>query len=334
MLKTRLRAARASIAPLAAIVTLLFVPMSLAAQNSILDTGEVLRLVLEQNAGVQIADALENQAEALHRQTLADTRPQIDLLMDPAYGYSKGVLTGLASSPSPPDDKTDLSLGLSLSQALPTAGIASLSLANTMSLTNVPAPDTISQNPSLTFVLSQPVWVNRKLLDLRQLSAARRASEINWRKTQDGSLEARNGNIYAAFSLYTEAIGLRRDIEYLKKSLELADQNLRQVRINLDTGRASDTDLLELEILSGLQREALLESQYALLQVEQGLAGALGLEAGLTGYRYVDSFPAPTLPADTARLVAEARVNNREASDNAFPCKRRTDVKIGGYIQA
>jgi len=296
---------------LAVLAALLVFPMSLVAQSSALDIGEVLRLVLEQNAGVQIADALERQAEALHRQTLADTKPQIDLLMDPLYGYAKGVLTGLAFSPPfPPDNKTDFSLGLSLSQALPTAGIASLSLANTMSLTNVPDPDTISQSPSLTFVLNQPVWVNKKLFDLRQLSAARRASEINWRIAEDGSLEARNGNIYAAFSLYTEAIGLRRNIEYLEKSLELADQNLRQVRINLDAGRASETDLLQLEILIGLQREAFLESRYALLQVEQGLANALGLEAGLNGYQYIDTFQAPSLPADTAELVAEARANN------------------------
>jgi len=297
---------------LAVLAALLIFPMSAAAQSETLDVGEVLRLVLEQNSSVQIADALERQAEALHRQTLADTKPQIDLLMDPVYGYSTGVLTGLASAAQPPDGKTDLSLGLSLSQALPTAGIASLSLANTMSLTNYPNPDpdTISQNPSATFVLSQPVWVNRKLFDLRQLSAARRVSEINWRKAEDGSLEVRNGNIYAAFSLYTEAIGLRRNISYLEKSLELADQNLRQVRINLDAGRASETDLLELEILIGLQREALLESRYALLQVEQGLAGALGLEMGLADYEYIESFESPALPADTAELVAEARANN------------------------
>ena len=293
---------------LAVLSALFIVPMSLAAQSPTLDMGEVLRLVLEQNAGVQIADALERQAEALHRQSLADTKPQIDLQMDPVYGYSRGVMV----SPPGPDSKTDFSLGLSLSQALPTAGIASLSLANTMSFSDNPSPpvETISQNPSATFVLSQPVWVNKKLIDLRQLSAARRVSEINWRKAEDGSLEARNGNIYAAFSLYTEALGLRRNIEYLEKSLELADQNLRQVRINLDTGRASETDLLELEILIGLQREAFLESQYALLQVEQGLAGALGLEMGLASYEFIDTFGSPALPADTAELVAEARVNN------------------------
>jgi outer membrane protein TolC len=229
--------------------------------------------------------------------------------MDPLYGYSTGNLAGVSYiTPPDPGAKTDVSLGLSLSQALPTAGIASLSLANTMSLTG--SPDTIAQNPSASFVLSQPVWVNKKLFDLRQLSAARRASEINWRKAEDGSLEARNGNIYAAFSLYTQVIGLSRNITYLERSLELADQNLRQVRINLDVGRASETDLLELEILIGLQREALLESQYALLQVEQGLANALGLEMGLADYEYIDTFRAPVLPADTAELVAEARNNN------------------------
>jgi len=292
----------------ALLTALLFVPMSLAAQSSALDVGEVLRLVLEQNTAVRIADALERQAEALHRQSLADTKPQIDLQMDPVYGYSTGVMV----NPPGADAKTDFSLGLSLSQALPTAGFASLSLANTMSFSDNPSPpvETISQNPSATFVLSQPVWVNKKLFDLRQLSAARRASEINWKKAEDGSLEARNGNIYAAFSLYTEAIGLRRNIEYLEKSLELADQNLRQVRINLDAGRASETDLLELEILIGLQREALLENQYALLQVEQGLAGTLGLQMGLASYEYIDTFESPALPADTAELVAEARVNN------------------------
>jgi outer membrane protein TolC len=295
------------------VVALLIIPMSLVAQSSTLDVGEVLRLVLERNAAVQIADALERQAEALHRQALADSKPQIDLQMDPAYGYSTGVLTGPACTPPVlPDQKTDVSLGLSLSQALPTAGIASLSLGNTMSLTNYPdpEPDTISQNPSITIVVNQPVGVNKKLFDLRQLSAAERVSEINWRKAQDGSLEARNGNIYAAFSLYTEAIDLHRNIEYLEDSLELADQNLRQVRINLDAGRASETDLLELEILSGLQREALLESRYALLQVEQALANALGLETGLSAYEYIDTFPLPALPADTAELVTEARTNN------------------------
>jgi outer membrane protein len=297
----------------AVLAALLFFPISAAAQNATLDMGEVLRLVLEQNTGVQIADALERQAEALHRQTLADTKPRIDLRMDPLYGYSTGDLTGLAYvPPAPPDRKTDVSLGLSLSQALPTAGIASLSLANTMSLTNYPDPDpdTITQNPSATFVLTQPIWINKKLFDLRQLSAARRVSEINWRKAEDGSLETRNGNIYAAFSLYTQVIGLSRNIAYLEKSLVLADQNLRQVRINLDAGRASETDLLELEILIGLQREALLESRYALLQVEQGLANALGLEMGLSSYEYIDTFQAPALPPDSAVLVAEARNNN------------------------
>jgi len=294
---------------LALLAALLIVPMSLAAQSSTLDVGEVLRLVLEQNTAVQIADALERQAEALHRQSLADTKPQIDLQMDPVYGYSRGVAARVSYvTPPDPRSKSDVSFGLSLSQALPTAGIASLSLANTMSFTE--KPTTVVQSPSATFVLSQPFWINKKLFDLRQLSAARRVSEINWRKAEGGKMEARNGNIYGAFSLYTEAIGLRRSIEYLEKSLELADQNLRQVRINLDAGRASETDLLELEILIGLQREALLESQYALLQVEQGLAGALGLEMGLASYKLIDAFQAPALPADTAELVAEARANN------------------------
>jgi outer membrane protein len=280
------------------------VPMSIGAQSSILDVGEVLRLVVEQNAAVQIAEALERQAEALHRQTLADTKPRIDLQMDPLYGYSRGVLVpppGAAST-------NDVSLGLSLSQALPTAGIASLSLANTTSVANT--PDSITQNPSATFVLSQPVWVNRRLFDLRQLSSASRISEISWRNAEDTSREARNGNIFAAFSLYTETIGLRRSIAYLEKSLTLADQSLRQVRINLDAGRASETDLLELEILIGLQREALLENQYALLQVEQGLANTLGLDSGLGTYEFIDSFPAPALSGDTAKLVEEARANN------------------------
>jgi outer membrane protein TolC len=285
------------------------VSAAVCAQSPVLDVPEVLRLVLEQNSGVQIAEALERQAEALHRQTLADTKPQIDLQLDPLFGYSTGDLAGVSYiTPPDPGVKTDLSLGLSLSQALPTSGVASLSLANTTSITS--GPDTIAQNPSATFVLNQPVWVNRRLFDLRQLSAARRVSEINWRKAEDGSLEARNRNIYTAFSLYTEAIGLRRTIDYLEKSLELANQNLRQVRINLDAGRASDTDLLELEILIGLQRESLLESQYALLQVEQALADILGLESGLASYRYIDTFDSPALPADAAGLVAEARTNN------------------------
>lgn len=294
---------------LAVLAALLILPLNAYGQSTALDAGVVLRLVLEQNAGVQIADALADQAEAIHRQTLASTMPQIDLRLDPLYGVSTGNLASIPFFiPPEPDRKTDFSLGLSLSQALPTAGIASLSLANTMSLTS--GPDNIFQNPSATFVLSQPVWVNRKLFDLRQLSAARRVSEINWKKAADGSLEARNGNIYAAFSLYVQVIGLRRNIAYLEKSLELADQNLRQVRINLDAGRASETDLLELEILTGLQREALLENRYALLQVEQNLANALGLETGLASYKLIDTFIAPALPADTRVLVEEARTNN------------------------
>ncbi len=294
---------------LAVLIAVLILPVASFAQSTILDVEEVLRMVLEQNAAVQIADALSNQAEAIHRQTLADTKPQIDLQMDPAYGYSTGNLAGVPYLiPPAPDWKTDVSLGLSLSQALPTAGIASLSLANTTSVTM--SPGNIFQIPSATFVLTQPVWVNGKLIDLRLLSATRRVSEINWRTAADGSREARNGNIFATFSLYVQVIGLRRNISYLERSLELVDQNLRQVRINLDAGRASETDLLELEILIGLQREALLESRYALLQVEQNLANALGLETGLTGYKLMERFPVPTLPADAKTLVVEARANN------------------------
>lgn len=291
---------------LAVLATVLILPVSAFAQSTTLDVEEVLRLVLRQNAAVQIADALKLQAEAIHRRTLADMKPQIDLQMDPVYGVSTGALE--APLYAMPDRKTDVSLGLSLTGALPTAGIASLRLANTMSLTR--SPDHILQSPSGTLVLTQPVWVNRKLIDLRLLSAARRASEINWKKAEDGSREARNGNIYTAFSLYVQVVGLRRNIAYLERSLELADQNLRQVRINLDAGRASETDLLELEILTGLQREALLENRYALLQVEQNLAGTLGLESGLASYALIESFPAPTLPADPNQLVVEAQADN------------------------
>jgi outer membrane protein TolC len=293
----------------AALAAILIIPAAVFAQTSTLDIAEVLRLVSEQNAGIQIAEALELQAEALHRQTLADTKPQIDLQLDPVYGYSRGIPARVQYiSPPGPEDKTDVSLGLSLTQTLPTAGFASLSLANTTSFTR--NPSTVSQNPSATFVLSQPVWVNGKLIDLRQLSAAQKISEVNWKTAAHGSLEARNSNIYIAFNLYAQVIGLRRNIAYLEKSLELADQNLRQVRINLDAGRAAETDLLELEILIGLQREALLDSQYALLQAGQSLADTLGLKDGLASYEFIDSFRTPSLPDDTQVLIAEARTKN------------------------
>jgi outer membrane protein TolC len=283
---------------LAVLAALLIVSMSAPAQRKTLDVEEVLRLVVEQNSRVQIAEAVESQAEALYRQTLGDTKPQIDVQLDPLYGYAYHSHAEAHSA----------ALGLSLSQALSTGAFASLSLANAMSIAD--GGDLIVQSPAASFVLNQPVLVNRKLFDFRQLSAAKRASEINWRITEDGSLKARNGKIYAAFSLYSEAIGLRRSIEYLEKSLELADQNLRQSRIDLDAGRASETDLLELGILIGLQGQTLLESQYALLQVEHNLANMLGLDTGLASYTFIDTFQAPTLPADTAELVAEARTNN------------------------
>jgi len=295
-----------------AVAAVMLLPGIGFAQSSTLDITEVLRLVLERNTAVQIAEASADQAESLHRQTLADTRPQIDLQLDPVYGYSKGVLTGQTTPPFEPQH--ELSLGLSLSQALPTSGIASLSLANSM--TRIPNKGSFVQSPSATFVLTQPVWVNRRLFDLRQLSAARRASEINWRKATIGTLEARNGSLFAAFSLYTQVVGLRRNIAYLEKSLELADRNLRQVRINLDTGRASETDLLELEILIGLQREALLENQYALLQVEQSMANTLGLVADLGSYRLLEAFPALQLPADALVLVEEAKSENPTVLQN------------------
>jgi outer membrane protein TolC len=284
---------------LLAMIAIVLLPVSVFSQSSTLDIAEVLRLVLEQNSAVQIAAAVERQAEALHRQTLADTLPQVDLQLDPLYAYTK------VSTPTP-SEVQQFSLGLSLSQALPTAGFTSLSLSNSTSFSG----DSIGQFPSATLALSQPVWVNGRLFDFRQLSAARRASEIGWQTAAESSREAQNGNIYAAFSLYTEVVGLQRTIVYLAKSLELADQSLRQVRINLDAGRASETDLLELEILIGLQRESLLESRYALLQVEQNLANALGLEKGISTYQLIDAFPAPAMPADTAILVEEAPTNN------------------------
>jgi len=219
---------------LAVLIAVLILPVASFAQSTILDVEEVLRMVLEQNAAVQIADALSNQAEAIHRQTLADTKPQIDLQMDPAYGYSTGNLAGVPYLiPPAPDWKTDVSLGLSLSQALPTAGIASLSLANTTSVTM--SPGNIFQIPSATFVLTQPVWVNGKLIDLRLLSATRRVSEINWRTAADGSREARNGNIFATFSLYVQVIGLRRNISYLERA---NNPTVRQDRLSLEKAQA------------------------------------------------------------------------------------------------
>jgi outer membrane protein TolC len=260
-------------------------------------------LVLGHDTGSAISAQTTLFALHTYQGTIAQALPQVDF--NTSYSL---LFTPLTESQSinlagpPPfgigidDTKTQdqgthlLDTKISLSQLLPTAGNLFLSLADTMTIGTIGSqtvnggaattPDTqFSQKPKLSLTLSQPLFLNGKLIDFDLFPATLRKAQLGYLEQDSADMAQRNQTVGQAVQLYLSIIQLRKNVAQTRKSIDVTQGNLGVMEKNYSLGMVAEPDLLDARIGLSRQKQALLELASSLTKTERLLAHSIGRDA-------------------------------------------------------
>lgn len=297
-------------------------------------------LVLASDAAAVTAAQSVRAAYHAYRGTLADALPQVNLSTGYSLYYTPEITTGTPPAAVTSEDyaRHSATAKVSASQLLPTAGSLLVSLEDSLGVSSVassslpgdpPEPD-FAQTPKATVSLSQPVFLNGKLIDLALLPAMKRKAEIGWEKEQAADRASANRAVSQAVQLYLSAIQLRRAVAHLERSVDLAGRRLDVLAENVRLGTATETDLLDARIAGGRQRQTLLDLRASLSRTERLLAAAIGRE-GLEGVELSDGVPAWTRAGAPAALREAALTANASIRQGSLAVEERgvDDVLAG-----
>jgi outer membrane protein TolC len=295
-------------------------------------------LVLASDAGAVTAAQSVQAAYHAYRGTLADALPQVDL----STGYSL-FFTPETTITEPVDiSVTDYArhgatAKVSASQLLPTAGTLLVSLEDALAVMTVGSPSIdpdASQTPKATVSLSQPVFLNGRLIDLGLFSAVKRKAEIGWEKEQAAGRAAANRAISQAVQLYLSVVETRQAAAQMGRTVDLAERRIASLADSVRLGTATETDLLDARIAAGRQRQTLLDLRSSLSRTERLLAAAIGRES-LAGFELAEDIPAWTRAGDPAGLSdAALRTNASIAQSSLALEERRADDVLAGQKYA
>jgi outer membrane protein TolC len=264
-----------------------------------LSLGDIVGAVVENDTSLEIARETVTNAYNRYRLAKAPGSPQISINTNPIYGMSLRRDYDFESFSdfdiSDPESfglqrRTTLShswnAGVEFSQLLPTGGNVSVSLQDTVNYNYLyPENDDESdeasywsQAPQLNLNVTQPIFVNGRFLDSKLFTASTRIAEIGWEKSRENERAITNNVLTGAASLYIQLLSFQRSIDFTRTRLDIAQRQLRQAQIDAEQGRASQNQVLGLEVAVNRTRENLLDLQFSRLQAERDLASLLGME--------------------------------------------------------
>jgi outer membrane protein TolC len=303
-------------------------------------------LVLASDAGAVTAAQSVQAAYHTYRGTLAGALPQVDL----STGYSLGYTPSVTVTDPVTAEVTDYAqhgatTRVSVSQLLPTAGTLLVSVEDALSVESIGSyaitpfppvstdPD-FSQKPRATVQLSQPVFLNGKLVDLGLFPASKRKAELGWEKEQAAGRIASNQAIARAVQLYLSVVQTRQAVAQLERTVALAGRRLASLADSVRLGTATETDLLDARIVNGRQRQTLLDLRSSLARTERLLAAAIGRES-LAGVELAEDVPAWIRSGDSTGITDAALRTNASILQGSLALEeRRVDDVLAGQRHA
>ena len=255
--------------------------------SNVLNLNDIVDMVLGNDVILRVSKENLNYYQNTYNRIRADAYPK--LLFDSSYGidfWSKQEID---------DDiilnkrlNQSLYTSVSLSQLLPTYGTIAFEIENIMTIASansytynsstVDVDDvSISHEPSISIIWKQPVLLNNKFIDTELYDSTFRKYKLNYLNALQEDLIIKNSTIYTAMKLVFNAYNIKKTIIAYEKSIELKNMYLKKMEQNLELGIIQETDVWELKIEIGEERELLLNSQYDLLQVEGALRDSLGI---------------------------------------------------------
>jgi len=309
----------------------------------------VVAKLLEQSPQAVISRLSVSSAYNSYRSQWAQALPQITLNLDPAYSVNLTKYPDLTLDTSgipykivtQSEDQTNRQIGegVSITQALPTAGNLSLSLRNNTTISETSTGGTttsvISQAPKLSLTISQPVFVNDKLIDMELFPASLKSTELPYLKTLQQDVSVRNSVVTQGVSTYLTVVGLRKQLEQMKLYKSVLEESLERSRLAQANGSATENVVWSAELAVDRQAEAILELRYSLLQSERALARSIGSTSTLASTPFSDAIPSIPIKESPNQLFAKVAQENPEVVQGRLDVENaRMQSIIGGQTYA
>lgn len=314
-----------------------------------LTMASVVRRILERNPQAVVSRLSVEAAHETYRSQWAQALPQITFDLDPAYGINRtqypnltvdtGTLPYTIITQYESQTKQRIGEGLTVSQALPTAGSLSLSLRNSTTIAQTATGGTttteISQAPQLSLSVSQPVFVNDKLIDLELFPATLRSTELPYLKSLEQDSSLRNTIVTQGIATYLSVVGLRKQLDQMNRYRSVLRQGLDHVRLAHANGSATENDVLSALLSVDRQSEAILELRYSLMQSERALARAIGSDTSLDSTPLSDRLPRVAVNQTAGQIFEKASAKNPEIVQGRLEVENaRAQGVIGGQAYA
>ena len=240
---------------------------------------ELVERVVESDPQIINSGRLVEEALRSYELTRAQTLPDLDVVITP-YSWDRRRI------PEGSDEvitrTQSVGVGLAVGQALPTSGVVTAGVSNTLDFVSG-STDAVQQTPEATLGVSQPLFVAGDFIGTDVYRAGLRNARIGYERSLVSDRLTRNGNIRTALALYVRVNALRRDTIVLEETVDVIRRQIEVAEIDREQGLASDNTLLALQVTLNGRREALFDTQLALVEAEQSLARLLGIDdlAGL-----------------------------------------------------
>lgn len=314
-----------------------------------LDVDGVAAAVVRNDPAVRSAELSEAAARFGRSLIRAQTVPQITLgaptgtggnfrwLRDTVFQSSGGdaLLPGGDASAGEEVFRTTSSVGarVSVVQALPTDGILTAGIQNSMQRAQIGEDDPVYlQSLSASAAIQQPVFTNGKIIDLGMFDAGQElAAELPLRLARSSVDATRNERLLATLEAFLQVIELRGQISVLDMNIDTMSERVNQLRIRARQGTVTVRTVSDSEIELDELRERRLEARYALLQAEYAVAGSMGVANDLAAYDLSPELPAlPSVPEEGEALERARELNPAVFRAGQMVDQRRLERTVAG----
>jgi outer membrane protein TolC len=328
--------------------------LQLYPQEAELSLRGLAALVLAKDPNVSSSEQSALLALHSYKGTVAQALPQIDFTGSYSLGYTPYVESEMAVATPTFSETVDLqaydqathSVGakLSLSQLLPTGGSAFLNLENLMTAETLSSLNTIgatgttttypdpefAQKPKVTLGITQPIFLNGKILDFELFPAIFRKAQLGYQKADHQRRLQTNQTLTQAIQLFLSIVQLRKNLQQAEKTLAVGQGNQDNLQRNFSLGQVSESDLLDSKIAVSTQKQGILEMRASLARAERSLAHSIGRDS-LAGVSLGDAIPALELAESGDQLLRLALDNSPALLQQALAAeeKRVDDVLAG-----
>ncbi|MEX2445408.1 MAG: TolC family protein [Alkalispirochaeta sp.] len=269
----------------------------------------VVERVLEADPSIINSRRRLEEAQAQYQLTLSGTQPRVSAEITP-YQWDQRRLTTGPEGASERVRTQSVAAGISVQQALPTSGTISAGVSNEMRFI-AGAEERLEQAPEATLSFRQPLFVNGRLISDDVYRASLRNANIGVERAALNNELAVNGNIQRALNLLVQVGSLRRSRNVLEETIRVLQRQLEAAEIDRQQGLISDNSLLSLQVTLNNRREALFDTELALVRAEQDLARILGVPS-LEGAELAEDLFADRNVAASDFLGATSASDNME----------------------